>query len=118
MTVTLKQIAEALPLKILVGEEHLEGAVSGGYAGDLLSDVLAHAQKGQVWVTLQTHTNIVAVASAKELSAIILVNGRAPEEATLRKAAEEEIPIGVSSLSTYDVVCRLCKLGVMNAARV
>jgi hypothetical protein len=118
MTVTLKHIAEALHLKILVGEEHLERAVSGGYAGDLLSDVLAHAQKGQVWVTLQTHANIVAVASAKELSAIILVNGRAPEEATLRKAAEEEIPIGVSSLSTYDVVCRLCELGVINAARV
>jgi hypothetical protein len=111
---TLQDIAEALHLTVRTGDDLLARAVTGGYASDLLSDVLAHAAKGQVWVTLQTHANVVAVASAKELAGIIIVQGRAPEEATLQKAKQERIPILVSSLSTYDVVGRLWELGVTN----
>jgi hypothetical protein len=118
MTPTLKHIAEALNLAVRTGEDRLARTVTGGYAGDLLSDVLAHARKGQVWITLQTHVNIVAVASAKELCGIIVVNGRTPEEATLRKAEQERIPILVSSLSTYDLVGQLCELGVTNRVGV
>ena len=108
----LTDLIEALNLAVKTGKNQLEREVSGGYAGDLLSDVLANSRKGNVWVTLHTHTNIVAVASAKELSGIIIVNGRIPEEETLRKAEEENIPIMISSLSTYNVVSRLCELGV------
>lgn len=118
MSLTLKNIVEALKLVVKTGERLLDRPVTGGYAGDLLSDVLAHARQGNIWITLQTHANIVAVASAKELSGIIIVNARMPDEETLRKAEEEHIPIMVSSLSTYDVVCRLSELGVRNDARV
>jgi len=114
----LKDIVEALKLVVRTGETFLERPVTGGYAGDLLSDVLAHARKGNVWITLQTHTNIVAVASATELAGIIIVNDRKPEEETLRKAEEEQIPIMIAREPTYDVVCRLCELGVRNDARV
>ncbi len=108
----LKDVTEDLNLAVKTGKDQLEREVTGGYAGDLLSDVLANSRKGNVWVTLHTHANIVAVASAKELSGIIIVNGRIPEEETLRKAEEENIPIMISSLSTYNVVCRLYELGV------
>lgn len=112
---TLHDIADALKLAVSTGGDLLSRrTVTGGYAGDMLSDVLAHARKGQVWVTLQTHANIVAVASSKELFGIILVNGRTPEAATLQKAEQEHIPILVSPLSSYDVVARLCELGVTN----
>jgi len=118
MTQTLKHITKALHLAVRSGEELLDRTVTGGYAGDLLSDVLAHARKGQVWVTLQTHVNVVAVASAKELCGIIIVNGRTPEEGTLQKAEQEHIPILVSSLSAYDLVGQLCELGVTNRVGV
>ncbi len=108
----LQEIVAALSLVVKTGEKLLERDVTGGYAGDLLSDVLAHSKKGNVWITLQTHTNIVAVASSKELSGIIIVNGRVPEEETLRKAEEENVPMMISSLSTYHVVCRLYELGL------
>jgi len=114
MSRTLRDIAKELKLAVKTREDLLARTVTGGYAGDLLSDVLAHAGQGQLWITLQTHANIVAVASVKELSGIIIVNGRTPEEATLQKAEQESIPILVSPLSTYDVVCRLCALGVTN----
>jgi len=112
---TLLDIADALKLAVSTCGDLLScRTVTGGYAGDMLSDVLAHARKGQVWVTLQIHTNIVAVASSKELCGIIVVNGRTPEAATLQKAEQEHIPILVSPLPSYDVVARLCELGVTN----
>ena len=114
MTITLHHIAESLKLAVATGEEWMDREVRGGYASDLLSDVLAHARKGNVWITLQIHPNIAAVANVKELCGIIIVQGRTPEAETLRKAAEEQIPILVSPLATYDLVCRLGELGVRN----
>ncbi len=89
-----------------------EREVTGGYASDLLSDVMANAGDGNVWITLQTHSNIVAVAVLRNLSGIILVNGREPEAATLAKAKEEEIAILTTSLPTFEIAGKLYEMGV------
>jgi len=73
----------------------------------LLSDVLAHAKEDDLWVTLQGHPNIIAVASMKDLSGIVLVNGRTPEDETLRKANEEEIPIMTTEMQTFNLAGKL-----------
>jgi predicted transcriptional regulator len=114
----LREIAEILQLAVKSGDHLLETEVTGGYAGDMLSDVLAHAGKGNIWVTLQTHANIVAVASTRGLAGIIIVNGRTPEAETLRKAEQEKIPVMVTTLSTYSVVGRLSELGIRGHERV
>jgi hypothetical protein len=93
----------------------LENEVTGGYASDLLSDVIGNSREGDVWVTLQIHVNIVAVASMKELSGIILVNGREPDEDTVEKAEAEGIPLMVSGLPAFELVGRLYGLGVRGA---
>jgi hypothetical protein len=108
----LIDLANALHLDVKAGQDLLEREVTGGYAGDLLSDVLANSKEGNVWITLHTHVNIVAVASARELAGIIIVNRRMPEAETLRRAEEEGMPIMVTSMSTYEAVCRLYDLGV------
>ena len=108
----LKQIVKDLNLSVLLGKALLDREVTGGYAGDMLSDVLSHAGKGNVWVTMQIHPNVMAVATSRDLSAIILVNGRKPEAETLKKAEQKKIPILVSSWSTYQVVGRLYELGI------
>jgi serine kinase of HPr protein (carbohydrate metabolism regulator) len=108
----IKDIVKTLGLKVISGEKFLEREVTGGYAGDLLSDALANSKKGNIWVTLQIHQNIIAVASSKELSGIIIVNRRKPEEETLKKAKEEKIPVMISSLLTYEVAGRLYEIGI------
>lgn len=80
--------------------------------GDLLSDVMAHSASGNVWVTIQTHPNIVAVASLKEMAAIILAGGREPDPETLKKAEEEGIPLLTSLLPAFELVRRLSQAGV------
>ena len=65
---TVKEMAEALNLRVFAGEEGLGKQVRAIHS-DLLSDVMGYADTGMVWITLQTHKNIMAIASLKELSA-------------------------------------------------
>ncbi|MDH4238581.1 MAG: serine kinase [Phycisphaerae bacterium] len=108
----LTELIEKLNLGVRSSKADLEREVTGGYASDLLSDVLANGKEGNIWVTLQVHHNIVAVASMKDLAGIILVNGREPEQETIEKAEAEKIVIMVTELPTFELVGRLYGLGV------
>jgi predicted transcriptional regulator len=109
---TVLDIVNLFGLKIRTGENQLNEEVTGGYASDLLSDVIAHSRKGNIWVTIQAHPNIVAVATMKELTGIILTGGREPDSDTLQKAEEEGIPILVSPLFTFELVGKLYQMGI------
>lgn len=106
------ELVEKLSLDVRSAKENLEREITGGYASDLLSDVLANSKEGNIWITLQLHQNIVGVASMKDLAGIILVNGREPEPETVEKAEAENIPVMVSELSTFELVGKLYNLGV------
>ncbi len=108
----LSELIKKIKFDIKSGADLLDREATGGYVSDMLSDVIAHAEKGDIWVTLQTHLNIVPVASMKEISGIIIVNGRQPDENTLKKAEEEKIPILGTEMNAYQVVGKLIKSGV------
>lgn len=108
----LKELADSLSLDIRTPGLNLDREVTGGYVSDLLSDVIGNAGEGFLWITLQVHLNIVAVASLKGLSGIILVNNRNPDEETLKRAVEENVPILSSRLPTFELVGRLYSLGL------
>ena len=108
----LADVVRELDLEVRTARESLEREVTGGYASDLMSDVIAHATEGDLWVTLQIHQNIVAVACLKDLAGIVLVNGREPEDSTVERAQAEDMPIMVSTLPAFDLVGRLYELGI------
>ena len=108
----LTELIEKLNLDVKSAKWHLEREVTGGYASDLLSDVLAHGKEGDLWVTLQVHQNIVAVASMKDLAGIVLVTGREPEQETVEKAEAENIAIMVTEMPTFELVGRLYSMGI------
>jgi predicted transcriptional regulator len=109
---TLQKIVDELSLSVQAAGDKLNTKVTGGYASDLLSCVMAKARQGNVWVTLQSHLNIVAVAALLQLAGIIVTEGMSPDAATLEKANEEGIPILTTSETTFAVVGRLAQLGV------
>jgi hypothetical protein len=84
----------------------------GGYVSDLLSDVMANSQEGDVWVTVQRHLNTVAVAQLKGLAGIVIVNGRQPEPDMLARAAEHDVAVVVTPLPAFDVAGRLYGAGL------
>ncbi len=113
----LNEIIEKLELEVKTGGNNLDVEVTKGYASDLLSDVMANAQEGDIWITMQTHQNIVAVAVLKTLAAIILVNNRNPEAETTKKAIEENLPILTSNLTTFELIGRLYQLGITGSKK-
>ncbi|MCU0539561.1 MAG: DRTGG domain-containing protein [Desulfobacterales bacterium] len=108
----VREMMERFGLTAATGGKGLDREVKGGYCGDLLSEVMASAPQGCVWLTVQGHQNIVAVAVLREMAAVILTGNRRPDEETLRKADQEGIPILIWPQSAYDLAGRLYESGV------
>ncbi|AFM25424.1 DRTGG domain-containing protein [Desulfomonile tiedjei] len=113
---TLGSIAEALNLSTKTCRSELNREVEGGYVSDLLSDVIAGAREGDLWITLQLHQNIVAVASLNNLAGIVIVGGREPDSDTLKKAEEQSIPLLVTNMTAYELAGRLYEMGIRRQA--
>lgn len=92
----LNDLVAELGLTVLNEGENFDRTITGGYTSDLLSDVMGNIEEGMVWVTLQIHRNTIAVASLKEVAAVVLIAGASPDEDTLEQARNE----GVTLLST------------------
>ncbi|HNT92675.1 MAG: serine kinase [Bacteroidales bacterium] len=103
-------IVEKLNLKIFSGHDGLGREVTGGYASDLLSDVMGHATAGSAWITIQTHRNVVAIASLRDLSAVIITCGEKPGDDTVSQSNEESIPVLGTDLPTFEIAGRLYSL--------
>lgn len=97
---------------VLTAKIAAEREIQGGYASDLLSDVMGNSREGDIWVTLQKHVNIIAVAQLNGLSAIVLVNGRQPEPETLTRAEELGIPIISTPMQAFDAIGALYSMGL------
>jgi len=106
----LSKLISSLDLQPVVSGDDIE--VTGGYVSDLMSDVLANAKSGNLWVTNQRHVNVVAVASLLGLSGVIVAGNAEPDENTVEKAQQEKVSLYKTTLSAFDVVGRLYELGV------
>ncbi len=106
----VSELVEKLGLKVHSGESNLDKEVWGGYVSDLLSDVMGNAGEGMVWITLQTHKNIMAIASLKELAAVILVRDLLPDDDTAASSEAEGIPVLGTSLRTFDIAGKLYEI--------
>ena len=106
----VREVVDALKLKVLSGEQGLDKEVEGCYVSDLLSDVMGNAEMGNIWVTLQTHKNVMAIASLKELSAVILVKGQSASDDTLEQSNEEGIPFLRTVAETFETAGKIYEL--------
>jgi serine kinase of HPr protein (carbohydrate metabolism regulator) len=108
----LTELIEKLSLQVITGQDDLDVEVTQGYCSDMLSDVIGNAAEGGLWLTIQKHQNIVAVGVMKSLAGIVLVKDREPEENTVARAREENLPLLVSSLSSFELAGRMYALGI------
>jgi len=106
----LREITEKLNLKVFSCETELDKEVTGGYASDLLSDVMGYSKEGQLWITLQTHKNIMGVASLKDLAGIILVKGFTPNADTVALSQSECIAILGTDMDAFELCGKLYNL--------
>jgi predicted transcriptional regulator len=107
---TVQELVDKLGLKVFGGSQGLKNEITGGYVSDLLSDVMGNADAGYLWITLQTHKNVMAIASLKDLAAILLVNDNEPENDTLAQSNEEGIPLLGTSMGAFKITGKIYEL--------
>jgi hypothetical protein len=109
----LQTIIEQLELTpITAPRDYTSIAPRGGYTSDMLSCVMAGAQPGNVWITLQAHMNVVAVASLREVSAVIITENAQPEPDVIARANEQGIILLSTSEPSYPIAGKLWEMGI------
>ena len=110
---TLQEIIEKLDLRVLTEPKDFSQVVPTiGYVSDLLSCVMTGAKGGGIWVTLQAHGNIVAVAALLELAAVIITEGAKPDAAVVAKANEQGVVLLATAQPSFATVGQLWELGL------
>jgi predicted transcriptional regulator len=107
---TVKEITEKLQLHIFSGTSGLNNEIIDGYVSDLLSDVMGNCDANNAWITLQTHKNIMAIASLKELACIIVVRNYQPDPDAIAKSNEDGIPILGTDKQSFHIAGELYEL--------
>ncbi len=108
----VQYVVEHLNLNPVAGRPGLTREISGGYSADLLSCVMARAKHGNIWLTLQAHPNVIAVASLLELAAVIVTEDAPVGADVIARANDEGIPVLSTPHTTFWAVGELCKLGI------
>src|SRR5690554_5164802 len=96
----LKELVDRLGLESVAGS--LEGEISGVYVGDLLSNVMAKAEENNLWITIQGHQNVVAVASLTGIAAVVIVENFAIEDKAIARAREKGVNLLRTPLTAYE----------------
>ncbi len=103
---TVSQLPELLGLKTVQGT-YTDKELKGAYTSDLLSDVMGNAPEESVLITIQAHKNTVAVATLKDMGAIIICNNRPVPDDMTAAAADEHIAVFVSAENQFTVSGKL-----------
>ena len=106
----LQEIIEKLSLIILTNVEDKE--VSGVFISDMLSDVMSSAQAGNIWLTVQTHKNVVSAANLIDIAAVIVTHGKKVPEETIELANRFHMIILSSPLSSFQLASKLVEAGL------
>lgn len=106
----VKELAERLNLEVIAGSSGLDREITWAYMSDLLSDVMGNSREGHLWITMQTHINVVAVAALKDHSAVVMVSGNRPPAEVAAKAEEEGMPLLCTSEPAFDIAGKIFSL--------
>ena len=109
---TVRDLMAVLSAENVVEGANIDAEISCGYTCDLLSWVLAHGKPGMCWITVQTHVNVIAVAVLMDMACVILPEGIALEEVSLKKAQDEGLPVLVAKNTAYELAGMMAKAGI------
>ena len=108
----IRELIELTGAKNMTPDTDRETEVTCGYTCDLLSWVMAHGKPGMAWITVQTHMNVIAVASLMEMAAVIIPEGIEMEEPTLAKARDEGICVLQSGKTAFELCALMAGAGL------
>lgn len=106
----LQDLGEKLQLKAVT--KVFDRDITGVYISDMVSDVIANAKAGNLLVTVQIHSNVIAAANLVDLAAIVVTQGKLPMEDVVKMAEKAEITIFSTTLDRWKVATGLYEAGI------
>ena len=91
----------------VINEGDTEREIGGVFCCDLLSIAMGKAPADSAWVTVMANINTLAVASLTDVACVVLAEGASLDEATLKKAAEQEINVFASSEHIFETALKI-----------
>lgn len=79
---------------------------------DLMSWVMRIGKERDAWITVQTHLNVVAVASLLDFSCVIIPSSIEIPQETLDKANRHNVCILSTNLSPFQICKLMLELGI------
>ena len=87
-------------------EAAAERKITGVYCCDLLSMAMAGVKDGDLWVTVHTNINIVAVASLTNASCVVIPESISVDELTVKRAEDQGVILLQVPYTTYEICTR------------
>lgn len=103
---TVQEIATACQFNVLcLPEPNRE--IDGAYVGDLLSWVMGKAEADNIWITIMSNINVIAVASLSDVSCVLLAEDVTLDNEVLNTAKAKGINVLSTSLSAYEAALKV-----------
>ena len=103
----INDVISSIEAKLVCGSAERE--FDGVYVGDLLSRAMSHVGADNIWITIMSNVNVVAVATLTEPSAVVLAEGVILQDDALKSADDNGITVLSTELSAYEICVRLHK---------
>ncbi len=116
-TLQLKEVIELLNAHVLTDHHDPDREINSIHASDLISEVLASCSRGALWLTGLLDSQIINTAELFDLSGVVFVGNRVPNEEIISAANEEGIPIMVTRLTMFETCGLLFQKGLVSAKR-
>ncbi len=84
-----------------------EREINGAYIGDLLSWVMGKAQSDNIWITIMSNINVIAVASLSDVSCVLLAENVTLDNEVLDTAKQKGINVLSTTLSAYEAAVKI-----------
>lgn len=95
------EVRSILNAEVLCGDDLMDKEVKYAFGSDLMSDVLAFVKRGTILLTGLTNQQVVRTAEMAELSAIVFVRGKKPEDYIVKLATENGIVLLLTRETMY-----------------
>jgi hypothetical protein len=112
MDLNLPQALDILKTETVVPAEDEETHLSGCFAADLMSDVLAFACPGSLLLSGLTTPQTIRTAAIKGLAAVVVIEGKEVGSDLQEAAREEGVGLYVTFLSKYEACGLLMQSGL------
>ncbi len=105
MKMKVNEICENTDASVICGDT--SKVFDGVYVGDLLSRAMSHVEFENIWVTIMSNVNVIAVATLTEPAAIVLAEDVELQDGVVESAKENGVTLLSSPLSAYEICIRL-----------